>query len=89
MHFNFSGKKCIQLFCDFPEINLTAEDKYLCCECAKNLENYMDQKFKEYRDQAIFNPLPVRKSIIDCPWRGKYQVHFKMKFPHHIPCVQE
>ena len=41
----------------------------------------MDQKFKEYRDQAIFNPLPVRKSIIDCPWRGKYQMHFEMKLP--------
>ena len=43
----------------------------------------MDQKFKEYRDQAIFNPLPVRKSIIDCPWRGECRV-MQVKLSYHI-----
>ena len=31
--FNFSGSKCIQLFCDFKEIVLSNEEKYGCCRC--------------------------------------------------------
>ena len=73
----FSGTKCMELFCDFGDIQLTSEEKYLCCICANNLNKLLQHEYFVYKeswksDAGRKNRQPVAKPSIDCPWKGTW-----------------
>ena len=64
--FNFSGSKCIQLFCDFKEIVLSNEEKYGCCRCFQvNFKEmaFFFQYLCNQRHQANFKITMAAKAI--------------------------